>query len=137
MQTALFFGGKQGTGKNTFCNVLIAIVGEPYAICVSSIENVPGHFSSLIDQTLLITLDEVYVSPEDAGALKNFITGDRTCLVKRFHDAKFIPRFYSVLMCSNPDDAIPVEDGDRRFTCFYLSSSTRFRQKYFQSQKIV
>lgn len=133
MQTALFFGGKQGTGKNTFCNVLNAIVGEPYAICVSSIENILGHFNSLMDQTLLITLDEVYVPPKDAGILKNFITGDKTCLVKKFHDAKFIPRFYSVLLCSNLDNAIPAEDGDRRFTCFYLSSSARFRQKYFES----
>jgi hypothetical protein len=133
MQTALFFGGKQGTGKNTFCNVLNAIVGEPYAICVSSIENILGHFNSLMDQTLLITLDEVYVPPKDAGILKNFITGDKTCLVKKYHDAKFIPRFYSVLMCSNLDNAIPAEDGDRRFTCFYLSPSARFRQKYFES----
>lgn len=114
---ALLLQGAQGTGKSYFGAMMMQIMGnmvrnlEPSALA--------GRFTGWAYGAVLVVVEEIRVAGESRyeilDRLKPFISNPTIQIEEKGRDHRTVPNFASYLMFSNHMDALPLNDGERRY----------------------
>ena len=120
--TAWVLHGVQGTGKGLLVDhVLTPIFGHDYVVKQQS-RNLRAEFNGWMERAIFVNLDEFDI--QDAGgeamsvmqALKMWITDHRLPIRAMHKESRQTDNFSNFIMTTNAKSALPVDDGDRRFS---------------------
>lgn len=118
--TAWVFSGTPGTGKGVFYErILRPIMGEKYAIR-KRLDHLEEQFNAYQETALFLVWDEFRLNDSrQSGKLlnkiKDDIVADRVNVRAMRTDVAEKRSYTNYLFFSNHNDALPIEDGDRRF----------------------
>jgi hypothetical protein len=120
--TSWVFHGVPGTGKGLFFHhVLSPLIGEEYA-AMKRTEDLQEKFNGWMQHTLLAAVDEFQLDGHSnrfgrdiVNKLKNLITEPKGTIRMMGREQQDSKLYINWIFFSNDDDAIPVQDGDRRF----------------------
>ena len=106
----------EGTGKNVLWTQIIQpLVGKPNAPIVPLDKAVAKHAADIY-HSVAVYIDEVYSSKKTStDRLKPFITADDVFLDKKYMAQYRFEANFNVLISSNDDVPLYIEEGDRRF----------------------
>ena len=121
-QTYLILIGEKGIGKNIFSQILRKVHGEMNALETSS-KTLNGEFNAELSGRTLVCFDELQLS-ESEIALDRFksLVNPQIRIEGKGQNAEFLENFLNVVVLSNRDSAIPLEDAeDRRYSFLDLT----------------
>ena len=133
-ETALVLFGKQGTGKNIFLDWIgDMVIGRHHYIYINNLNDVTGQFTGLHSAKIFTVCDEVSFAGgiKTNNILKSLITQKWQKLEKKRADPKMIDDFNNFVFLSNNEDAVKIEDSDRRYFVKRLSNKHRRKKEYF------
>jgi hypothetical protein len=115
-ETSIVLRGEQGVGKNTFFEVIGAIVGKAHYIMLSSMQQIVGRFSGHLCDVLFVACNEgVWGGNREAhGMLKSMITDAYQPMERKGKDIVMVQNFKRVLFSTNENWAVPRDMDDRR-----------------------
>jgi len=120
-KTAWVFGGVPGTGKGLFYSkVLRPLFGSEH-VPMKALQNIEEHFNLYMRNALFLVVDEFHMSSSSIGTmkiadkLKNQITEDTITIRAMRTNQVEIPNYTNFIFLTNRNDAIKIEDGDRRY----------------------
>jgi hypothetical protein len=118
--------GMQGTGKNfMFDKVLGWCFDGRHAATVVNLNGVLGDFNEKLSGLVLLTLDEVQLTPPQSVAMRGLVTGD-TLDINRKHISRSAERnMLHIAILSNNVAPLKIDNDDRRFAFFAVSSAAR------------
>lgn len=132
-ETALCLVGDQGTGKSTVGSWMISIFGQ-HAMRPMSANQITGKFNASIRDKVFCNLDEA-INPDSRAAANTFkgITTDKYLFVEpKGKEVIPIKNRLSVMVISNHEHFVDVEQGDRRHAVFRVSSKHKQGDDYFK-----
>ena len=114
---ALLMWGVQGNGKTYLFTLMQQLMGrDARAVNAQGIEE---RFTGWAEGCRLVGLEEVRIAGTNKwrvlDRMKPFISNDVIDVEKKGQDSRVVPNFASYMMFTNHRDAIPVDDGDRRY----------------------
>ncbi|MBS0654814.1 MAG: hypothetical protein JSR46_03470, partial [Verrucomicrobia bacterium] len=119
--TSLVLRSNPGTGKTSFVKMLGAMVGETYFLETNDCTDVTGHFTTKIEEKLLLFLDEFKVANGDAmRKLKSLITGTHARQRRMQVDVVQVKKWFSTIICANKWMVLNADPGERRFVFLEL-----------------
>ena len=124
-----------GTGKNTFADVLRRLNG-PCGKTINSLKTIAGEFNATLIGAHLIVANELVNFDYDSRraeveALKNIITEDEMCIVKKGIDAYQELNIANLIMLSNHDNPIRIDSHDRRYCV--MSTANKQEPSYYKA----
>ena len=118
---AVLLQGTQGTGKTYFYDVLRRLLGSNASLI--SNRDFTGRFTGWAYGSTLVAVEEIKVKGEFKyemlDKMKPFITNKMVAIEEKGRDQRTVPNFSSYFLLTNHKDAIPIDDGDRRYCVFY------------------
>ena len=134
--------GPYGSGKTTIERIMSAAMGQENVGSVS-MDEIHSQFSSWAAGKALRFLEELRVvghSRHDVvNKLKPFLTNERISVVKKGRDGDDVLNTQNYCGFSNFDDAIALDEGDRRYAVWETAPKTRedvlamFDKEYWQA----
>lgn len=124
---------EQGTGKNIFADTFRKLLG-PCGKTINDLKSIAGEFNATLVGAHLIVANELtnfdYDSRrQQAEALKNIITEDTIHINKKGIDAYDELNIANLIMLSNNDNPIRVDQYDRRY-CVMATEKLQSVQYY-------
>lgn len=111
----VLYSKTHGTGKNTFVDYLIKILGRLLCGQVECIDDITKNFNAHLCNKLLIYGDEINANAKRvADRLKQVITRPTQNLEKKNIDAVEIEDFTNWIFTTNNENCFKIEEGDRR-----------------------
>ena len=129
--TALVLIGPQGTGKSTFGEILIQMIGRRHAMSVNSIKSLTRDFNSHLRDKCLVVVEEGKVTAADANVMKDLITNDYITIEQKYVDKVPMRNHLHLVICSNEANAIFAQAGERRYAMLPVSERHREDYAYF------
>lgn len=124
-----------GTGKNLFLdNYGKKVLGEKYYLTIGTNNELYNSFNEHLENKLLVVIEEAQGKSnfENFDRLKSTITQSQT-LINRKGIPKYTINDYSrYIFCSNNENPIPIDNNDRRFFCYDVSTKHRNDTNYFK-----
>lgn len=117
--------GDQGAGKDSFFDAVGGgLFGEYYFKTDTPENDVFARFNPASSRKLLIKFEEAdfHTNKENASRLKSLITSSTGRLEKKGHDPIDLDDFSNIVMTTNQEVPVVVEDSDRRFLLVKASS---------------
>lgn len=119
--------GEQGVGKDTFVNgVGYGVLGREYFYSTKTPENdVFAKFNSALARKLVIKFEEAdfKTNKENASKLKGLITEEVVHIEKKNKDPIDLENYTNIVMTTNNDVPVVLEETDRRFMLVQASSA--------------
>lgn len=109
--------GHQGIGKDSYGDFLGELLGSCYYNTKTPENDVFARFNSCIKKAVLVKFEEVNfktIAPL-ADSLKGLITSKKQNIEQKGKDTIVLDSFVNIMMTSNHDVPIKIEEGDRRF----------------------
>ena len=126
--------GEQGVGKETFVNgVGYGVLGSEYFYSTKTPENdVFAKFNTALARKLVIKFEEAdfKTNKENASKLKGLITEEIVHIEKKNKDPIDLDNYTNIVMTTNNDVPVVLEETDRRFM-LVQASSARMGDKEF------
>jgi hypothetical protein len=126
MNWSLLLQGAQGVGKSYFGVVMMLVLGEMARNVEPSA--LSGRFTSWAHGATLIIVEEIRVVSESRyeiiDRLKPFIANATVQIEEKGRDHRTVPNFTSYLMFTNHKDALPLDQGDRRYAPLFSRVQT-------------
>ena len=123
---ALLLQGAQGVGKSYFGVVMMLVLGEMARNIEPSA--LSGRFTAWAHGATLVIVEEIRVVSESRyeiiDRLKPFIANATVPIEEKGRDHRTVPNFTSYLMFTNHKDALPLEQGDRRYAPLFSRVQT-------------
>ncbi len=121
---ALVFHGSPGCGKGLTVQMLLKMLGKPYAVQVGS-GDLTGNFNNYLAERVLVFADEAVSAREkDAQSkLKQLVTESELVVREKYLVDRTARTFQRFIFASNNPDAVYYQAGERRFAVF----AARFR----------
>jgi hypothetical protein len=118
-----FWSLEQGVGKNLLFECISTIVGSSHATVIGQTE-LAGNFNGWANSKVLIIGDEVSSTDrrQDADKLKGLVTGTTIYINEKYQPAREVQNFVNFIFLSNHHDALFVDDHDRRFFVWEITS---------------
>lgn len=124
---AILLFGIQGNGKSFWVELMKRLLGHNAGEVAGT--TVSQRFTGWAMAKLFIAIEEIRVPSESKYAvldkLKPFISNTEINVEQKGQDDRVVPNFASYLLLTNHDDALPLDDDDRR----YCVIETRHRTK--------
>jgi hypothetical protein len=135
-RASLVFKGKKGTGKTIVSEILGHLIGT-HAVIIANRSHVLGHFNSIMEDKLLVTLDEAFWSGDKQveGTLKDIITGNSRVITHKGAEPYPAKVFDRIIIISNEDWVVPASADERRFAVFEIGEGRRGDNKFFGTLK--
>lgn len=135
-KTAIILIGKQGDGKNTFCNIICHLLGK-YANSNCNIDNITGHKNNSILNKKLIICNEVEEKgrkDSKTASLKKLITEKQGDIDGNYQKevATNVENVANLIILSNSEIPIKIEQDDRRYLVLKVSDEVRNDNHYFE-----
>jgi len=134
--SALVFNGKQGTGKNTLVEFFgKEIIGQDHYGYCNNIDDLTGQFTSHHALDIFDVCDEIAFSGANKtnNILKSLITQTKQKFEKKGESPFMVDHFSNYVFLSNHDDAVKIEDEDRRYHVKTTSSKHKGDTDYFNA----
>jgi len=118
---AMLLQGAQGTGKSYFGNVLEELLGSN----VKSLDTgaISGRFTGWATGSLVVVVEEIRIAGTNKyqilDKLKPIISNNTIQIEEKGRDHRTVPNFTSYLLLTNHKDAVPLQDGDRRYCALF------------------
>jgi len=131
-----FINSGGGTGKNLFFdNFGEKVLGEKYYISIGTNNELYSSFNEHLENKLLVCIEEAQgkANFENFDRLKSIITQSKTTVNRKFVSKYTINDYSRYVFCSNNDNPIPIDNNDRRFFCYDVSTKKRNNEAYFKS----
>ena len=135
MHAALLLG-KKGTGKSVIGELMKVILGK-HNCSEPSRKRVASEFNGWLANKLLVIIHEL----REKGArglydeLKEYITQGTTSINLKGIEAHEVDNFSAFLTITNHDDAIPIDDNERRYLVIRCADDPRFGKGTDQSRE--
>ena len=131
----VLYSAEQGTGKNTLCDIITALIGQEYAFTTEAPErDIWGTFNNNRQNKLLIVIDEA--DPKEnhiaADKIKSLITQKEMTISIKNQSTFTIQDFSRYIFTTNSSNSMSIHQGERRMACFELSSIFKGNSKYFE-----
>lgn len=111
----VLYSKTHGTGKNTFVDYLIKILGSLLCAQVECIDDITKNFNAHLCNKLLIYGDEINANAKRVSdRLKQVITRPTQNLEKKNIDAVEVDDFTNWIFTTNNENCFKIEEGDRR-----------------------
>lgn len=131
----LLYSQKQGTGKNTFINFLINLIGPNLCYISNSLNEVMNTHTDLSGK-ILVNVNELITDKNNyyfhAQKLKSLITDHYIQINKKFIQPYQIENLTNWIFTTNNIDSIQISTNDRRFTCIEVSDKYSQNTQYFR-----
>lgn len=125
-KVAIGIQGEQGVGKDSWCDAVgNHIIGPKYYLSTMTPENdIFAKFNSRAAYKLLVKFEEAnfHTNKENADKLKGLITSKHGHIEKKGHDPIELEDFTNIMMTTNNEIPVVLEDTDRRFLLVKASS---------------
>jgi putative DNA primase/helicase len=134
-ETAIVLRGQEGIGKNTFVDVLQAIVGNAHFVPVARVDKVTGQFTAHLASALLVFCNESVWGGDKAaqGTLKSMITDPTQTIEGKHKDAYTVRSYRRMIFATNEKWAVPRGADDRRYVILDVSAARKGDAEYWQS----
>lgn len=123
MHWALVIEGREGTGKTMLGEMMREVLGYRNVGIVSSAD-VVGNFSGWAGGSMLKVIEELKLHGHNrydaANKLKPLITNTNVSVEEKGRNAQIVVNTASYLIFTNHLDAVPLDDGDRRYCVISL-----------------
>jgi hypothetical protein len=128
--------GAQGTGKSFIGLAMRAVLGEHNVAMVDN-EEVHGDYTSWIEAKQMVVVEElkakdVHGARDLANKLKPLITQPTTRIREKYIAHYEVENLAAFLCFTNHEDALNLEDGDRRWMVLFSEAEPR-DQAYYRS----
>jgi len=118
---AIVLQGDYGNGKSYLGRVLQWCLGSMASIINGNM--FASKFSSWATGSLVAIVEEIVIKNKDKyetlNMMKPLITNDVIQVEEKGKDSRNVPNFTSYFLLTNHRDAIPLDDGDRRYCVVY------------------
>lgn len=132
--TALVLRGAQGTGKSTFADMVMRLLGR-HALMLPSAEAMTRNFNSHLLGKVLVVIEETPVRPREANLVKQIITQDRLLCEPKGVDAFEVENHIHLVLCTNEQRAVYAQHDERRYAVLDVSPHRRENTEYFAKLK--
>jgi putative DNA primase/helicase len=123
--------GEQGTGKGTFAEALLMIMGG-HGKPLNGPGLLTGKFNSVVDEVLLIFADEVsLVDKKHSERLKPIISEKALTVEPKNKEARSIRNYTRLIFASNDKRVLNAGAKERRYFVLETSSKIAQNHKYF------
>lgn len=133
--TCLVITGEQGTGKNTFTDVICNLMNRYSLRNLTDIGHLVGRFNSVVENNKLIVCNEMASADRNirlnSDALKSIITDKETGVESKYVEVRFVQNVVNLIILSNHFDPVKVEKLDRRYVICETNDSHANDRKYF------
>lgn len=133
--TVLVLTGEQGTGKNTFTEIICDLMKQYSVRNLTDFCELVGKFNSVIENKKLIICNEMSSTDSNKrlnfNALKSLITDDQARVGDKFEPKRTIQNVANFIVLSNFFDPVKVEGGDRRYCVCEVSEEHKDDRTYF------
>ena len=128
---------KQGCGKGLIIDELFGeyIFGSRSYTQVKSMEGLLGHFNGDLQNTLLVNVNEVYMTKKDANAIKTMITDPKIKIEEKYLNKIDASNKISFVLTSNNEYCVVLDKGnsDRRYFIVDCDCSLANNQEYYST----
>ncbi|KAA6387963.1 MAG: hypothetical protein EZS28_016509, partial [Streblomastix strix] len=125
----------QGTGKNTFTDVLCDLMAGYSAKNITDIEEINGNFNSVIENKSLIVLNELKNFTEqrasNSNAQKSIITDDVQRINEKFVALRDSQNVSNLIFISNNYCPVKIDATDRRYLVCQTPDAHRHNFEHF------
>ena len=134
-ETCLVITGEQGTGKNTFTDVICNLMQRYSVRNLTDISHLVGKFNSVIENNKLIVCNELSSADSNlrmnADSLKSIITEKVSAVESKYMEPRMVENVVNLIILSNHFDPVKVENGDRRYVVCNTNEIHKNDQDYF------
>lgn len=134
-KVALAMVSGQGTGKNTLFDFMGYILGTTNTASVAGINSITGSFNSILQNKRLININEMSSTKDEFRSnfdkIKGYITDSTIQITPKGVDTYTISNIGNYVLFTNHRDSIIVEQTDRRYAIFEMSSVYANNSEYF------
>lgn len=135
-ETAIVLKGSQGTGKNTFTNVICELMSGYSCKNITDMQAITGQFNTIIENKMMLVLNEVKNAGDDRMAnfdtLKSVLSDDSIVINAKGLDHRDADNVANIIMCTNNDYPVKVELTDRRYCILRVNGDHVGDFKYFE-----
>jgi len=137
--TSIIFIGDKGSGKGMFSEALMKIFGK-CAYRANSKDLTNNFNSQLFEGKLLLIANEIIDQKNKyqfSNDLKEFVTEKEISVEKKFSDRYMCKNYIKLVLFSNSNQPISIEEDDRRYAVFKsqkLHMSYAERKKYWDDE---
>lgn len=135
---AILLFGMQGNGKSFWVELMKGLLGHNAGEVAGT--TVSQRFTGWAANKLFIGIEEIRVPSESKYAvmdkLKPFISNSEVNIELKGQDDRVVPNFASYMLLTNHDDALPLDDDDRRYCVIETQPRTKAdipEQHYFDA----
>jgi len=125
--TSIVIQGDQGIGKDTYFDFVGTLFGDYFFNTNRAEEDVFTRFNGHLKKSLLLKFEEAsfLVNKKNESALKSLITCSRQAYENKGVDPVTLDNYFNIVMTTNNEIPIHVEQTDRRFVLVRGSSERR------------
>lgn len=135
--SCLVITGEQGTGKNTFTDVICNLMKRYSVRNLTDIGQLVGKFNSVVENNKLIVCNEMASADAnlrlDVNSLKSIITENEIAVEDKFVQKRFVQNVVNLIVLSNNFDPVKVEKDDRRYVVCNTNVTHKDDQAYFET----
>lgn len=119
-----FWSLEQGVGKNLLFETVLEIIGNAHATVIGQPE-LTGDFNGWANRRVFVIGDEVSSTDrrQDADKLKGMITSPTVRVNEKYQPAREVPNLMNFIFFSNHNDALFLDDQDRRFFVWEITAA--------------
>jgi hypothetical protein len=126
---APFIQGAEGCGKTLYAVVMRAVLGETNVKEVAPNVVLNSDWNEWASDTQLVVFEEIRVAGESRHAVMNkikpLITNSTISINQRNKDTRTVPNFANYFIASNYQDALAINENDRRYFVLFAEQQTR------------
>ena len=135
--SCLVITGEQGTGKNTFSDVICDLMKRYSVRNLTEIGDLVGKYNSVIENNKLIVCNEMSSAQGNiqlnSNSLKSIITDSEIRVEDKFVPKRRVQNVVNLIILSNYFDPVKVEKLDRRYVVCNTNVSHANDQDYFET----
>lgn len=134
--SCLVITGEQGTGKNTFTDVICDLMKRYSVRNLTDIGQLVGKFNAVVENTKLIICNEMASADAnlrlDVNSLKSIITENEIGVEDKFEQKRYVQNVVNLIILSNNFDPVKVERDDRRYVVCHTNTIHKDDEEYFE-----
>lgn len=135
---AILLKGTEGDGKSSLLEMMRGVMGERNVKSVKS-QILNSDFNAWASGSCLVAIEEIRIIGHSrydvTNNLKEIITNKRITYHSKGKDSVEIDNVTNYLIFTNHDDAMPVDDNDRRYMMIKTPFNSRAKLEAFMSDK--
>jgi hypothetical protein len=125
----------QGTGKGTLIEFMGWVLREVNIVSTTGIQSITGRFNTILQGKRLVNINEMSATKEEFKSnfdkIKSYITDPKVMIEPKGVNPYSIKNISNFVLFTNHRDAIIVEETDRRYAIFEMSSAHMNDNEYF------